>query len=80
MKVPIDGLISMPRFAVLRDITQLHPAQAEIALGNILEPLLKHDGYDLEHTGGPFGSRRRFQGSFDQRRCRVLMIQARRSA
>jgi restriction system protein len=39
--------------AVLRDSTQLHPTQAEIALGNILEPLLKHDGYDLEHTGGP---------------------------
>jgi restriction system protein len=38
--------------AVLRDINQLHPAQAEIALGNILEPLLKLDGYALEQTGG----------------------------
>jgi restriction system protein len=38
--------------AELRNNTQLHPQQFEIILGNVLEPLLKHDGYDLELLAG----------------------------
>lgn len=39
--------------AQLVDAPNLGAHDAELILGRILEPLLKDEGYDLEHTGGP---------------------------